>query len=139
MAQGSTNGTIRAEYSELGWRKLGAASWRSPADSSFGYYGKPEGKNETSDMTETTTIVMGAAIAVVLWLAWAFFSDTRRNHGFWVAFLLPLAPVIIPLLWLTYVLIKYPSYLVFVALGRRGEHEEFMRKVKTRSGVFLHC
>jgi di/tricarboxylate transporter len=88
-------------------------------------------------MSETTAIMVGAAVAGALWLAWALFSDTRRNHGFWVAFLLPLAPVIFPLLWLIYIVIKYPSYLAFVALGRREEHEEFMREVRRRSGVFL--
>ena len=92
---------------------------------------------ETTDMTETMTTIIGAVVAVVLWLVWALCSDTRRNHGFWVAFLLPLAPVILPVLWLTYILIKYPSYFVFIALGRQEDHEEFMRKVKIRSGVYL--
>jgi hypothetical protein len=75
--------------------------------------------------------------AVMLWLCWALFSETRHNHGFWVALLLPLSPVIIPLLWLIYLLVKYSTWLVFLLRGRRAEHQEFMRKFRVWYGVFM--
>jgi hypothetical protein len=50
---------------------------------------------------------------------------------------MPLALIFIPVLFLVFVLIKYTSYFIYVALGRREDHEEFMRKLKIRSGVFL--
>jgi hypothetical protein len=90
-----------------------------------------------ADLTVTTASIAGAVGAAVLWLAWALCSETRHNHGFWVAFLMPLAPVIIPFLWILYVSIKYSSYLGFLLLGRREDHREFMGKVRVRSGVFL--
>ena len=83
------------------------------------------------------TSIAGAVVAAVLWLLWACFSDTRRNHGFWVAFLMPPVLILMPAVWVIFILVKYTSYLVFVALGRRGEHEEFMRKLRIRSGVFM--
>lgn len=92
---------------------------------------------QTTDMTVTTSSIVGAIITAVVWLAWAFLSETRHNHGFWVAFLIPLTPVIIPVLWIIYIFIKYSSYLVFITLGRREDHEEFMRTLKIRSGIFL--
>ena len=88
-------------------------------------------------MNESTEIIVGAIVGAALWLAWGLFSDTRHNHGFLVAFLIPLALILIPVLFIVFVLIKYTSYFIYVALGRREDHEEFMRKVKTRSGVFL--
>ena len=88
-------------------------------------------------MNESTEIIVGAIVVAALWLAWGLFSDTRRNHGLFVAFLIPLAPIFIPVLFIVFVLIKYTSYFIYVVLGRREDHEEFMRKVKTRSGVFL--
>ncbi len=93
--------------------------------------------SQTTDMTITTPSIVGAVVAAVVWLAWAFLSETRHNHGFWVAFLIPLAPVIIPVLWIIFICIKYSSYLVFIMLGRREDHEEFMRQLKVRSGIFL--
>jgi len=93
-----------------------------------------------SQATDTTTItasIVGAIVATVVWLAWAFFSETRHNHGFWVAFLIPLTPAIIPVLWIIFLFIKQSSYLAFIMLRRREDHEEFMRKLKVRSGVFL--
>ncbi|MGE0484489.1 MAG: hypothetical protein AB7Q81_10145 [Gammaproteobacteria bacterium] len=87
-------------------------------------------------MSESTQHLVFAGLAVAAWLAWACFSETRHNHGFWVALLLPLAPVIVPLVWATYQLIRGASYLVFALRGRRDEHAEFMRRLKLRSGVF---
>jgi len=88
-------------------------------------------------MAETTTSIFYVSLVALVWLAWVLFSETRRNHGFWVAFLLPLAPVIFPILWITYVLIKYLSLLAFIVLGQKKEHEDFMRTLRIRSGVFL--
>ena len=93
--------------------------------------------SQTANMSETTTGIAGACVAAVAWLAWVFLSETRHNHGFWVAFLMPLAPVIIPVLWIVFMLIKYSSCLIFIIHGRREDHDEFMRKLKIRSGVFL--
>jgi di/tricarboxylate transporter len=88
-------------------------------------------------MPETTSTLIGTAFAILLWLGWALFSETRHNHGFWVAFLLPLFLIVSPLIWLIYILINYLSLLVFVLIGRREQHAEFMRKLKVRSGIFL--
>jgi hypothetical protein len=88
-------------------------------------------------MSDNIEVIAGATAAMVLWLGWALFSETRHNHGFWVAFMLPLSPIIIPLLWLVFITVKYVSLLVFLLRGRRDEHEEFMRKFKNRSGVFI--
>ena len=87
-------------------------------------------------MKENIATIAGALVGIV-WLGWAFFSETRHNHGFWVAFLLPLSPVIIPLLWLVFILVKYSTYPVFVLRGKKDAHEEFMRQLKIRSGVFM--
>jgi hypothetical protein len=57
----------------------------------------------TEDVTETTATLLGAVVAAVAWWAWAFFSETRHQHGFWVALLMPLAPVIIPALWIIFI------------------------------------
>jgi len=88
-------------------------------------------------MKENIATIAGALVGIVLWLGWAFFSETRHNHGFRVAFLLPLSPVIIPLLWLVFILVKYSTYPVFVLRGKKDAHEEFMRQLKIRSGVFM--
>ena len=93
--------------------------------------------NQTIDMTDSNASIIGAIIAAVVCIFWAFFSETRHNHGIWVAFLMPLAPIIILVLWIIYIFIKYISYLVFVMGGRRGDHEEFMSNLRVRSGVFL--
>lgn len=93
--------------------------------------------SQAPDMTETTANIVGIAVAAVVWLAWTFLSETRHNHGFWVAFLMPLAPIIIPALWIIFLFIKYSSYLVFVVLQRRENHEEFIRQLKIHFGVFL--
>jgi hypothetical protein len=91
----------------------------------------------TASMPMTTASVVGAVAAAVVWLAWALFSETRHNHGFLVAFFIPLAPVIVPALWIIYIVLKYSSYLAFTVLGRRKDHEEFMAVLRVRSGVFL--
>ena len=88
-------------------------------------------------MSENTENIVGAIVVAAIWVAWALFSDTRRNHGILIAFLMPLALIFIPVLFIVFVLIKYTSYIIYVALGRREDHEEFMRKLKIRSGVFL--
>ena len=88
-------------------------------------------------MTQPTETLIGAIIIAVVWIAWVFLSETRHNHGIVVAFLMPLAPIIIPVLVIVFYSIKFTSYFVFIALGRREDHEEFMRKIKIRSGVFL--
>ena len=88
-------------------------------------------------MTESTENIIVAIVIAITWMAWALFSETRHNHGILVALLMPLAPIIIPVLWIAFLLIKVTSYFVFIALGRRKEHEEFMIKLKIRSGVFL--
>jgi len=90
-----------------------------------------------SQTSEIADPVVTAIVAAVIWLAWSFLSETRHNHGFWVAFLMPLAPVIIPLLWVIYIFIKSSSYIAFILLRRREEHEDFMRELRTRSGIFL--
>ncbi len=90
-----------------------------------------------ADVIVTTAGIVGAVVAAALWLAWAFCSETRHNHGFWVAFLMPLAPVVIPFLWILYIFTKYSSYLGFVLLGRREDHREFMGRLRVRSGIFL--
>ena len=89
------------------------------------------------DQTAATTGVIGAVVAALLWLAWACFSDTRHNHGFWVALLMPLVLILMPVVWMIFVLIKGSSFVVFVALGRRGDHEEFMRRLRIRSGILM--
>lgn len=88
-------------------------------------------------MIVTTETMVVAIVVAILWVVWALFSETRHNHGLLVAFLMPLTPILIPLLLIVYVVVKYASYLVFLLLGRRSEHDEFMRKFKIRSGVFL--
>ena len=88
-------------------------------------------------MIENTASIVSAVVVVVVWMAWVFLSETRHNHGFWVAFLMPLAPFIILVLWVIYVFIKYSSYFIFKAISRPEDHEEFMRRLKIRSGVFL--
>jgi hypothetical protein len=93
--------------------------------------------SQAADVSEPTAGIGSAVVVAVVWLAWSMFSDTRHNHGFWVAFLLPLTPVIVPVLWIVYIFIKYSSYLVFVIIGRREDHEEFIRKLKVRTGFFL--
>jgi len=58
-------------------------------------------------MTETTANIAYAIFPVAVWFAWAFFSETRHNHGFWVAFLPPLALILIPVFWIIFVFFKY--------------------------------
>lgn len=88
-------------------------------------------------MEETTVSIIFAIVAAVGWLGWTFFSDTRYNHGILIAFLLPLALFIIPVVWFLYIFVKYSTYLVFLVRGRRQDHAEFMRKLRDRLGVFL--
>ena len=90
-----------------------------------------------SVVTESTATIVAVVIAAAVWILWAIFSDTRHNHGFWVALFLPLTPVIIPVLWLVFILTKYSSYLIFITFKRKEDHDEFMRKFKIRSGIFL--
>lgn len=92
---------------------------------------------QVTDMAIAKSSIVGAFVAAVVWVAWAFFSETRHNHGFWVAFLLPLTPIIIPVLWFIFLSIKYSSLLAFIVFGRREAHEEFMRKLKVRTGIFI--
>jgi hypothetical protein len=66
----------------------------------------------TEDVTETTATLLGAVVAAVAWWAWAFFSETRHQHGFWVALLMPLAPVIIPALWIIFISNHYLSRII---------------------------
>lgn len=84
----------------------------------------------------TRAILTGLAVAAA-WLAWALASDTRRHHGFLVALGLPLALLLLPVTWLAFVLFGRGSWLVFTALGRRGEHAAFMRRVRVRCGFLL--
>jgi len=88
-------------------------------------------------MNETATSIVNMAVIAVLWLAWSFFSETRHNHGFWVALLMPLVLIIMPMSWIIFIFVNYSSYILFLIRGRREQHDEFMRKVKTRSGIFL--
>lgn len=81
--------------------------------------------------------IVGAIAAVAAWLAWALFSETRHNHGFWVALLLPLVLILSPLILLVFLLVNYISLIAFIAIGRRAEHGEFMRRLRVRSGLFL--
>mgnify|MGYP001419384426 CR=1 FL=1 len=87
-------------------------------------------------MDDSETIITACVVAAA-WLAWGLFSETRHNHGFIVAFLMPLALVMLPLLWIVYLLIKYTTLAAFILSGRREEHAEFLRKLKVRYGVFL--
>jgi hypothetical protein len=87
-------------------------------------------------MPEPTAIIIYAVFAVGAWLAWAFFSETRHNHGFLVAFLLPLALIFIPVFTIIFVFFKYSSYVFFILIGRREDHKEFMEKLKIRFGCF---
>ncbi|THB76767.1 MAG: hypothetical protein D6B25_08980 [Desulfobulbaceae bacterium] len=80
---------------------------------------------------------IGLIIPVAIWLFWVVFSDTRHNHGFWVAFLMPLALFFFPLVWIAYVFLKYSTLLAFTVRGRKDEHQEFFRKLTIRSGIFL--
>lgn len=87
-------------------------------------------------LTEHHAALIGGFM-IVLWLLWSLFSETRYRHGFWVAFLLPLSPLLFPILWLIYQGVKYGSLGYFMLRGRRAEHAEFMRQFEIRSGVFL--
>ncbi|MCB1746921.1 MAG: hypothetical protein KDK06_07080 [Gammaproteobacteria bacterium] len=87
-------------------------------------------------MNEALEHVVFGGLAVIAWVAWALCSETRHNHGVWVALLLPLLPLLVPLLWLVYGLIVAVTYVAFAARGRRDEHAEFMREFRARSGVF---
>jgi len=88
-------------------------------------------------MIELTENLIGAIIMIIVWIAWTFLSETRYNHGILVAFLMPLIPIIIPVLVIVFYSIKFTSYFVFIAIGRREDHEEFIRKTRIRSRVFL--
>lgn len=88
-------------------------------------------------MTQFPENLIGAIIIAALWIGWTFCSETRHNHGIWVAFFLPLALILFPLLGLVYLLIKWISGIIFIALGRRDDHAEFMRQLRIRSGVFF--
>jgi hypothetical protein len=88
-------------------------------------------------MTQFPENLIGAIIIAVLWIGCTFCSETRHNHGILIAFLLPLALILFPLLGLVYLLIKWISRVIFIALGRRDDHAEFMRQLQIRSGVFF--
>lgn len=88
-------------------------------------------------MEEATVNIIFAIVAALGWLFWTFFSDTRYNHGILIAFLLPLALFIIPVVWFLYIFVKYSTYLVLLLLGRRQDHAEFIRKLRDRCGIFL--
>jgi hypothetical protein len=87
-------------------------------------------------MTETTANIVYAIFPFAVWLAWAFFSETRNNHGFWVAFLLPLALIAIPVFTIIFLFFKFSSYVFFILMGRKKDHREFMEKLKIRTGLF---
>ena len=88
-------------------------------------------------MADSIESIVVASVALGAWVLWVLFSDTRQNHGFLVALLAPLALLLLPVLWIAFALMKYSSYLVLACLGRSREHEEFMRKLRARSGLFL--
>lgn len=88
-------------------------------------------------MTETTANIVYAIFAAGAWLAWAFFSETRNNHGFWVAFLLPLALIVIPVFTILFVFFKYSSCVFFVLIGRREDHQGLIEKLQNIVGLFF--
>ncbi len=88
-------------------------------------------------MDKSTATVIGVAVALAVWVAWALGSDTRHNHGFWTAILLPLAPLLMLIGLLAFTLIRAVSFIVFLALGRRGDHAEFMRRLRVKTGVLM--
>lgn len=87
-------------------------------------------------VSEKVSLMM-TAIMLVLWVLWTLFSPTRYNHGMLIAFLLPLAPIIIPMVWITFKVIQGISFGVFCVLGRKQDHKDFMVDLKRRWGIGL--
>lgn len=88
-------------------------------------------------MHDTATTSITVIVIVAVWLGWSLLSETRHNHGFWVAVLLPLWLCLLPVLWVIFMVITFLSFAMFVLIGRKSEHPEFMRQLRVRSGVFL--
>ncbi|MBF2052443.1 MAG: hypothetical protein IGS03_03140 [Candidatus Sericytochromatia bacterium] len=73
------------------------------------------------------------AIVLLCWGLFTFFSDTRYRHGRWVAFLLPLFPLL--LLGLSLLLARLLIYPLYCLHGRRADYPALRQKIRSAFGL----
>lgn len=86
--------------------------------------------NDTADL-------LGPTLMIVAWIFWALCSETRYNHGIWIALLMPLAPLLIPLLLLVVQWVKLALWLLLVPFGNRSIYERRVTELKLSLGLYL--
>ena len=81
-------------------------------------------------MNDTVSALLWPLILIALWVLWTLFSDTSHQHGKWVAFLIPLFPIIWLLLSLFHLLAKLCLRPLFRLLGQEDTYQAMMDKVR---------
>lgn len=80
-------------------------------------------------MPENLIDLIGPIALILFWVLWTFFSETRYNHGIWVAFLLPLAPLYFIIGFFLFQLIKLLLYPIYWLINKRDTYEIVKRKI----------
>ncbi len=75
------------------------------------------------------------AIVVLCWGLWTFFSETSYRHGRWVAFLLPLFPLILLALGLSLLLARLIIYPLYCLRGRQTDYPALRQKIRAAFGL----
>lgn len=70
------------------------------------------------------------ALLLLFWFLFGLYSPTAHNHGRWVAFLMPLAPVIFLMVYVMLAISRLILYPVFVVAGKKQAYEDLVQLVK---------
>ena len=69
-------------------------------------------------------------VGLLLWYLFGMYSDTAKNHGRIVAFLLPFAPLIFIVIYTLLGISKILVYPLFVISGKKEKYNDFIYLVK---------
>ena len=67
---------------------------------------------------------------VLLWYIFGMYSDTAKNHGRLVAFLLPFTPLVFLILHTLLAISRILVYPIFVISGKKEKYNDFIYLIK---------
>lgn len=67
---------------------------------------------------------------LLLWYLFGMYSDTANNHGRFVAFLLPFAPLVFLILFALFAISRVLVYPFFVIFRKKEKYNDFIYLVK---------
>lgn len=69
-------------------------------------------------------------LLLACWLLFGMFSMTANNHGRWVAFLVPLTPILFLAAWLLFALARVLIYPFFRLSGNSARYERALERIR---------